>query len=302
MIINHSHHDAFFKKFLGDIAIARDFFEIHLPISLRQRCNFNTLSLCSGSFVESNLRNPCSDVLYSVRTTQDKGYIYFLVEHQSSPQKMMAFRLMRYSLAAMQQHLEKGHKELPIVIPMLFYQGNRKRYPYKNDWFACFTDAELAREIYTRPFPVIDIPVMPDEEIITHRRVATLELVQKHIRVKDMVVLLKSLGALINLWPLTPELFTSLLSYIIQAGNTEDIQQFMRKLAQQAPRYQEEIMTIAQQLEQKGKQEGLRQGMKKGKQEATLNIAFQLLVRGGDRILIKEATGLSDEELDRLAS
>ncbi len=93
MIINHSHHDALFKLFFADIAVARDFFEIHLPLVLRQRCNFNTLALCAGSFVESNLRNHCSDMLYSVRTNQGSGYIYCLAEHQSSPQKLMAFRL-----------------------------------------------------------------------------------------------------------------------------------------------------------------------------------------------------------------
>ncbi len=29
----------------------------------------------------------------------------------------MAFRMMRYSIAAMQNHLDAGYKELPLVIP-----------------------------------------------------------------------------------------------------------------------------------------------------------------------------------------
>ncbi len=32
----------------------------------------------------------------------------------------MAFRLMRYAIAAMQRHLDAGHKTLPLVVPMLF--------------------------------------------------------------------------------------------------------------------------------------------------------------------------------------
>ena len=35
----------------------------------------------------------------------------------------MAFRMMRYSIAAMQNHLDAGYKELPLVIPMLFYHA-----------------------------------------------------------------------------------------------------------------------------------------------------------------------------------
>lgn len=41
----------------------------------------------------------------------------------------MAFRLMRYATAAMQHHLDAGHKTLPLVIPMLFYHGQQSPYP-----------------------------------------------------------------------------------------------------------------------------------------------------------------------------
>ncbi|WGL98655.1 Rpn family recombination-promoting nuclease/putative transposase [Arsenophonus sp. aPb] len=38
----------------------------------------------------------------------------------------MAWRLMRYSMIAMQKHLEAGHREFPIVFPVLFYYGREK--------------------------------------------------------------------------------------------------------------------------------------------------------------------------------
>ncbi|HGJ5884366.1 Rpn family recombination-promoting nuclease/putative transposase, partial [Arsenophonus sp.] len=55
-----SHHDSLFKKFLGDITIARDFLKIHLPEKLRQLCDFSTLGMESGSFIEPDLRSQCS--------------------------------------------------------------------------------------------------------------------------------------------------------------------------------------------------------------------------------------------------
>lgn len=42
----------------------------------------------------------------------------------------MAFRLMRYAIAAMQRHLDAGHKALPLVVPMLFYHGAASPYPF----------------------------------------------------------------------------------------------------------------------------------------------------------------------------
>ena len=106
-------HDAVFKQFLSHPDCARDFIEIHLPASLRQLCDLQTLRLESGSFIEADLRASYSDVLWSLNTSDGDGYIYVVIEHQSTPDAHMAFRLMRYALAAMQRHLDAGHKTLP---------------------------------------------------------------------------------------------------------------------------------------------------------------------------------------------
>ncbi len=60
-------HDATFRQFLTQPDIARDFMEIHLPAELRAVCDLSTLKLESGSFVEDDLRQYFSDVLYSLK-------------------------------------------------------------------------------------------------------------------------------------------------------------------------------------------------------------------------------------------
>ncbi|EEJ8283448.1 Rpn family recombination-promoting nuclease/putative transposase, partial [Salmonella enterica subsp. enterica] len=57
-------HDAAFRQFLTQPEIARDFMELHLPAELRAICDLSTLKLESGSFVEDDLRQYFSDVLY----------------------------------------------------------------------------------------------------------------------------------------------------------------------------------------------------------------------------------------------
>lgn len=116
-------HDLVFKTFLSRMETARDFITLHLPPALLRLCNLETLRLESGSFIEDDLHPYFSDMLYSLKTACGDGYIHVLIEHQSSPDKHMAFRLMRYAIAAMQRHLEAGNKTLPLVIPILFYQG-----------------------------------------------------------------------------------------------------------------------------------------------------------------------------------
>ena len=178
-------HDATFKAFLTHPDTARDFIELHVPAEFRAICDLSTLKLESGSFVEENLRAYYSEVLYSLKTTRGDGYIHVLIEHQSTPDRHMAFRLMRYAIAAMQRHLDAGHKQLPLVIPVLFYTGRQSPYPYSTDWLQEFSDPDLAARLYGTAFPFVDVTAIPDDDIMNHRSMAALTLLQKHIHRRD---------------------------------------------------------------------------------------------------------------------
>jgi predicted transposase/invertase (TIGR01784 family) len=211
-------HDAIFKKFLAHPDTAREFLGIHLPPALRAVCDLTTLSLKPDSFVEPGLRAAYTDILYSLHTTLGDGYIYCLIEHQSTPDPMMAFRMMQYCLRIMRAHLdnikEENSRKLPIVIPLLFYQG-KTAYPYSVDWFDCFADPETARTLYSNAFPLIDLAAIPDDEIMKHGRVALLELVQKHIRQRDIMTFLDHFVKLLSMNTLTPDQREAFLHYVI---------------------------------------------------------------------------------------
>lgn len=207
-------HDATFRQFLTQPDIARDFMEIHLPAELRAVCDLSTLKLESGSFVEDDLRQYFSDVLYILKTTAGDGYIHVLVEHRSTPDKHMAFRLIRYAVAAMQRHLEAGHKKLPLVIPMLFYTGKRSPYPYSTRWLDEFDDPALAGKLYSSAFPLVDVTVIPDDEIAGHRSMAALTLLQKHIHQRDLAELVDRLAPILLAGYLSSSQVISLVHYI----------------------------------------------------------------------------------------
>ncbi|BDH47503.1 hypothetical protein TUM12370_35470 [Salmonella enterica subsp. enterica serovar Choleraesuis] len=302
-------HDAVFRQFLTQARVARDFIEIHLPRSLRALCNFNTLKLESGSFVEDTLRQYYSDVLYSLKMTNESdGYVYVLIEHQSTPDKHMAFRLLRYAVAAMQRHLDAGHNRLPLVIPILFYAGKCSPYPYSTCWLDEFASPMLAEKIYGDAFPLVDITVIPDGEIAGHRSMAALTLLQKHILRRDLADIVDRLAAILSSGTLSSSQFISLVHYIVQAGETADAGALLRKLAQRVPQHKDTLMTIAQQLEQKGIEKGMAQGIMLGRQEgrsegeraATLKIARAMLQNGLDSDIIMQMTGLCAEELAQL--
>ena len=300
-------HDATFRQFLKIPDIARDFMEIHLPTELRAICDLSTLKRENGSFVEENLRQYFSDVLYSLKTIDgDKGYVQVLIEHQSSPDKHMAFRMIRYAVAAMQSHLDAGHKKLPLVIPILFYTGKRTPYPYSTNWLQAFTDPERAKNLYSSDFPLVDITVIPDEEIMEHRSMAALTLLQKHIHQRNLTVLMDKLVALLLTDYLVSPQVSALMNYIIQVGDAADAEIFVRELALRVPQHEDTLMTIAQQLEQKGIQKGIEQGIEQGiqlgEQQEKRTVAHTMLQHGIDYDVVMKITGLSVEELVALNS
>jgi recombination-promoting nuclease RpnB len=296
-------HDAVFRQLLSQPDVARDFMELHLPTTLRAICDLSTLKLESGSFVEDDLRPYFSDVLYSLKTTSgDDSYVHVLIEHQSTPDRHMAFRLLRYAVAAMKRHLDAGHKTLPLVLPLLFYAGKRSPYPFSTRWLDAFSDPTLAEKVYGNPFPLVDVTVIPDDEIAEHRSMAALTLLQKHIHQRDLSEVMDRLASVLLAGWLSSSQIISLVHYIVQAGETTDASAFVRELAQRIPQQEDALMTIAEQLRQEGRKQGKLEGKLEGKREGKMEVARSLLKMKVAREAILQATGLTEEELNRVQS
>ncbi|MCG9692910.1 Rpn family recombination-promoting nuclease/putative transposase [Vibrio sp. Isolate22] len=302
-------HDALFKQFMTHPETAKDLLDIHLPAELRDICDLTTLKLESGSFIEESLRPYYSDVLYSLKTSQGEGYVYALIEHQSRPDKHMAFRLMRYAIAAMQQHIDAGHKHLPLVIPLQFYHGKISPYPYDMNWLKGFANPDQAKALYTQDFPLVDVTVISDDEIMQHRRIALLELVQKHARHRDIMDFLEPLVTLLLTDYTTDKQVQSLMSYLLQVGETNNLEALITSLASSVPKHEDTLMTIAEQLRQqgeqrgiqRGRQEGIQLGEAKGRQETLNEMARKMMLNGMDQQSIMDVTGLSKDELAQLS-
>jgi recombination-promoting nuclease RpnB len=306
-------HDAAFRNLLSERETAQDFMNMHIPPELHRHCDFSSLKMEPGSWVEKELRPYYSDVLYSVNTTTGCGYVYVLIEHSKNTNKLMAFRLMRYAMAVMQHHLDAGNDTLPLVIPILFYAGLESPYPYSTNWFDGFEKPVQAKKLYSAALPLVDVTVLSDEEILTHKRMAPITLIQKYINQHDMVELLDKLAEVFQSEYTDDKQLIHLVNYLISAGESRNADTFLQLLAKKTPQYKETLMSIALQLEQKamekgikegierGKEEGLKEGIQlgeqKGSHEATMKIARTMLKNGLDKATVMKMTGLTEVEL-----
>ncbi|WP_433587102.1 Rpn family recombination-promoting nuclease/putative transposase [Providencia alcalifaciens] len=298
-------HDAAFKGFMTKQSNARDFFELHLPEQIKRLCDFDTLTLINSAFIDSKLRTRFSDVLYSVQTKMRDSYIYLLVEHQSTPDKLMGWRLMHYAFMAMNQHLQQGHKTLPLVVPILFYHGETSPYPYEEVWTQCLPHAEIAHALYSSPFPLVDITVVEDTEIVSHRKIAVMELAMKHKKLRnDHQKVTEHFVQILNSHYNDKNDVITILNYLFIIMDSPYYTSIVETLIDQAENHRGAIMNIAQRLKNEGKIEGKIEGRVEGKEEGreeTLQqIALKSLQLGFSADVISEITGLSISEIQAL--
>ncbi|EHO2906224.1 Rpn family recombination-promoting nuclease/putative transposase, partial [Salmonella enterica] len=150
--------------------------------------------------------------------------------------------------------------------------------------------------------------VIPDDEIMNHRSMAALTLLQKHIHQRDIATLTDRLATLLMADYLSSPQVIALIHYLLQAGESADSEAFVRELAQRVPQHGDALMTIAQQLEQKGIEKGRLEGIQigeekgrnEGKLEGKLEVARTMLQNGLDRSTVMKMTGLDAEDLEQI--
>jgi predicted transposase/invertase (TIGR01784 family) len=308
-------HDPLARKFLTDIEIAKDFVKLHLSDKIKAKCDFDTMRIESGSYIEPDLQVHFSDVVYSVNLKKctSSAYIYVLIEHQSAPERFMPLRILRYQLAIIQKHLDnhKMAKKLPLVVPLVFYNGERSPYPYPCDTMELFADSELYYDVQLGKFKLVDLTVVENDEILRHGKLAVLEMLLKHIRARDFMQVIEVIVAALKIahdLNINSSLVDGVFSYLIDGRETNELKQLLVQIEKDIPDYKEGIMTYAEELrregEQRGEQRGIRlgeqRGEQRGEQKAQIEIAKQLLKSGVDKAIVAKATHLSLEQLKTL--
>ena len=146
-----------------------------------------------------------------------------------------------------------------------------------------------------------------------HRRIALLELIQKHIRDRDLIGMVDRITTLLVRGFTNDSQLQTLFNYLLQCGDTSRFTRFIQEIAERSPLQKERLMTIAERLRQEGHQigwqegkiegwqegklEGLQKGKVEGMHEQAIKIALRMLEQGIDRDQVLAATQLSEADL-----
>src|SRR5213075_2098161 len=119
-------HDALFKGLLGKPEHARGVLREVVPAVVAEAIDWQTLTSVPGNFVDLELGQQFTDLLFSARWRDGSELLaYLLFEHFSSPPKTkdgpMAFRLLRYQVRIWEDWFSRNPeaKTLPVIIPVV---------------------------------------------------------------------------------------------------------------------------------------------------------------------------------------
>jgi predicted transposase/invertase (TIGR01784 family) len=293
-------HDLLVKATLSHPEAIQEFAKAYFPADILKRVDLPSLKLTNKSYVTEELREFHNDLLFSFTIDKQPGYAFFLLEHQSTPDPLMALRFIKYNTCLIEEHIkEKGEKTpWPIIVNIcLYHNANEKPYPYSTSIYDLFKDPLTAKalEMFTK-FYLADLNSTPNQVLEGHGSISLMEKLLKYSRHRDAFnVLAKELehskGWLVvrgNYWK-TVLVYSS---YVIAKGEKSE-KDLVSLFKEVLSKNEEEIMiTIAQTIE--------RRGEKKGRQESRLAIAKNMLAKGYAIKDIEEITGLSHEAIEKL--
>jgi predicted transposase/invertase (TIGR01784 family) len=285
---------------MADKQVAREFLTTWLPGELCQLIDFEQLEIQPRSHINDVRQESEVDVLFKTTIDGHEAYLYLLLEHQSTPDVLMPFRLLKYLCNIIDQHLKThGNNKIPLIYPAVIYHGKRK-YPFSTN-LAELVDApkELVERYFLKPFQLIDLGQIDDETLKQHAWSGVMEFALKHIFARDVLPWLKDIAEIMhNLHKDGGRDYIAIvLQYLLERGELSDREAFFNLINTQiSPEVGDKIMTLAEQLKQEGRQEGRQEG----KQESKLEIAKRMLDAGSDPVFVTKVTGLSLAQIKTL--
>lgn len=282
-----SPHDRLFRSAMSNIKVAREYFLQNLPKNILALTDLNTLKFCQQSYIDEELKLSQSDVLYSVKLAGKTAYLYMLCEHQSTPDILIPYRVIKYEINIWTEHLKQfGGHSLPLIVTTVFYNG-REPYTYSTD-FRNLLNApkDLIEEVWRQPFKLVDAHDITDEEIREHKWFGLLSFFMGHVYAREFLPHLKKSMKILRVIESEngADYIVSLLNYALSAAEMGSIENFVDTIKEGlSSNTGEKVMTIAEQLiargEQRGIQQGMQQGMKRGRLEGKLEGERLVLVK-----------------------
>lgn len=275
----------------------------YLPASILEIVDLTTLEPQKDSFINQELEEVFSDLIFKLNINDKEGYVYFLFEHKSYKDKLVIFQLLRYMIEIWESKIKKeSNYEIPIIIPLVIYHDKTEwniqtRLNQMIPGYDQLTQ-EIKKYVPDYEYLIYDLTQYNDEDIKLESITRIILKIMRDVRHanKDKVIEIlvegfKLLDEMIEK-DTTTHYIESCIRYVLSIRNDIDRDEMIQIANKVSVEGSELVMTIADQLRQEGKQEGRQEGITK--------VVKNAIVKGLKVEDIVDLTGLTKKEIDSI--
>lgn len=288
----HQPHDRLFRAVFSDASEAASLLRNALPDTIRSSFDWTTLTQRDGTFIDEELRESQTDLLYQVEHTEtgQPMSVYLLFEHQSSPSPWMRLRLLRYCcrIWEVDRRDDPDRRELRPIVPIVFYQGARG-WTYSTEFADLFPEAARAWPWIPRfTHVLLGQTTLAPEAVAGNVRARIVQLLMMAAFDRQAQEALRLAAELIS----SPEAsgesdnLDLFLLYLTTTQESEGIDTFKETMQHHGIDIGGKLMTYAQELLEKGRAEG--------RMENQVEVVEGFLRIGVTWDVIEAATGLTE--------
>lgn len=286
-------HDRFFKQSFSRKEIVQSFLEQYLPADLTKRFDYTTLEILKDSFVDRELSEHFSDILYRIKVSGSTAFVYLLFEHKSYPDRWYSFQMLRNRVKIWEMYLKQNAKarKLPVIVPVVIYHGAGK-WKMKNSIRPLFEEIPGAEKyIPDSRCEIYDISHMPDDrikgEILLQVQLLLLKYVFKAELTEKLPEILRLFGTLLRKQKAT-EYLEVVLRYLVSSVDSAKTEELKTQVENAIENGGSVMPTIAEKW--------IREGVEKGMIEAAERMIRKDLTNAD----IRDITGLSIRKIEEI--
>ncbi len=275
---------------------------------LKKEVYSNEIEKYNSSYITRALKNRECDIVYKLKDKE----IFFLIEHQTKIDYKMSLRMYEYSLEIIRSAI-RGKKinnqkiELPAVIPIVLYTGNKK-------WDASKRVSEIQTKLlgYNQEidrYNVVDVNEYTNEELLKGKTFITKAMLLEKTKDSDeLKKILREIYAKVKNKE-ERELLEMMTTIILgKTMKRESIEEVIKNLRKGDGNMLAVIDTLIAEKKrerrlgkQEGRIEGRREGRTEGRTEEKMEIIRNMLKEKLSINTIATVSGMNEKDIKKIA-
>jgi predicted transposase YdaD len=303
-------HNNFFVRVMSRKEKAIAFSQKFLPKDILEIADLKKMQLVESRHMSDAGRSLYNDILYRCPLGKGQyGYFFFVCEHQSKPDPKMPLRLMEYDVATIKDHLDQGHKKIPVLVNTVFHTGKRP-WNYSTAFSDYYANPSLgSKYLYMAPFNLVQLPANDDKEekIYTDKDLGfcfaafycgrNKDAYREFEKFKQVPVFQKYFDKL----PADERELIGIYIALCVDRSRYSLEKIVNLIIINEQEKNKFMQSVAQEYIEQGIRQGIRQGMQQGIQTRNLEIARAMLLNLHlDADTVRKATDLTKEEIQEL--